>query len=209
MLHGGWFPLAVALVIFVVLNTWQQGREIVTRNRRELEGPLQAFVEDVRKREGVLRPSRTAVYLNANKDTAPLALRANLEHNDTLHETVVIVSIETLTVPHVQEAKRIKVDELGYEDDGICHITMRFGFQDDIDIPATLRHAVEQLEGDVDLDGRVVLHLAHHDRRHPRRADAAWRKKLFVAIARNAANPVGYFKLPDEDTVVMGAHVEL
>ena len=209
VLHGGWFPLVVAVVIFTVLVTWQNGSAIVSKRRRELEGPLTDFVEEVRKRDDVFRPSRTGVFLNANPETTPLALRANLEHNRTIHETVVIISLEALNVPHVRHEKRIKHDDLGYKDDGICHMTARFGFQDDIDIPATLREGVKGIEGEVDLD-RVSYFIS---RATISPSDdpsmARWRKKLFVAIAKNAANPVVYFNLPDEDTVVMGAHVEL
>src|SRR5215217_1318600 len=151
--HGGWFPLVIALIVFVVLKTWQRGREIVTRNRRELEGPLQGFVEEARRRSRhVYRPKHTAIYLNADSDTAPLALRANLEHNETVHASVLIVSIKTLTVPHVQAAKRVKVDDLGYTDDGICHVTLRYGFQDDIDVPGDLHAVRGELEGKVDLE---------------------------------------------------------
>jgi KUP system potassium uptake protein len=210
VMHGGWFPLAIALVIFVILTTWQKGREIVTRNRRELEGPLQAFVEEARRRgEHVYRPKHTAIYLNANRDTAPLALRANLDHNETLHDTVLIVSIESLTVPHVQAAKRVKVDDLGYADDGICHITLRYGFQDDIDVPKHLHDAKDKLEGKVDLEDAsyFISRIAIIATRG--KGMWTWRKRLFVTIARNAANPVRYFNLPDESTVVMGAHVEL
>jgi len=210
VLHGGWFPLVIALLIFIVLTTWQRGREIVTRNRRDLEGPLQDFVEEVRRRgERVFRPEHTAIYLNANRDTAPLALRANLEHNEIVHASVVIVSIETLTVPYVQPSKRIKVDDLGYADDGLCHITLRFGFQDDIDVPAELRRALEQIEGKVDLDeasyfiSKITIVATRE------KGMRMWRKKLFVAVARNASNPVQYFKLPDDHTVVMGGLVEL
>jgi len=207
--EGGWFPLALALVLFVVLMTWQRGREIVTRNRTQLEGPLRTFVEEVRRHEPLFRPPHAGVYLNANAETTPLALRANLEHNDTIHETVVIVSIETLNVPHVRESKRVVVDELGYKDDGICHITGRFGFQDDIDVPGILRASAERLEGELDLD--TVSYFVSKMTIVPTAAPgmSRWRKRLFVAVARNAANPVGYFKLPDEQTVVMGAHVEL
>ena len=38
---------------------------------------------------------------------------------------------------------------------------------------------------------------------------AKWRKRLFLAISRNAASPVEVFHLPDERTVVMGSHIEL
>jgi KUP system potassium uptake protein len=209
VLHGGWFPLVVAALVFVVLMTWQRGREIVTARRTEMEGPLRDFVEEVRKQPDVYRAPRTGVFLNASPENTPLALRANLEHNHTVHESVVIVSIQTLNVPHVRASKRLKVDDLGYKDDGICHVTARFGFQDDIDVPETVRGAVEQLEGEVDLSEVSYfisrMTIVAGDAPGMRR----WRKRLFIALARNAANPVGYFKLPDEDTVVMGAHVEL
>jgi KUP system potassium uptake protein len=209
VLHGGWFPLVIAAVIFVVLITWQNGQAIVMERRRKLEGPLRAFVEEVRERDDVIRVPRTGVFFTAYADNTPLALRANLDHNGTVHETVVVVSLEPLNVPHVQDDKRLKHDDLGYEDDGICHVTARYGFQDDIDIPGILRGALKQLEGDVNLErvsyfiSRATIVITDDP------CMARWRKKLFAAIARNAANPVGYFNLPDERTVVVGAHIEL
>jgi KUP system potassium uptake protein len=209
VLHGGWFPLTVAVVVFVLLSTWQRGRQIVTRRRTEIEGPLDDFVEEVRGRESVFRAPRTAVYLNANPDTTPLALRENLRHNGTVHETVLIVSVHTIPVPHVQESKRVVVDELGYRDDGICRITARFGFQDVIDVPRVLALSAQQMEGDVELD--TASYFISRTTVIPTDAPgmSRWRKRLFVSVLRNAANPVVYFKLPDDRTVVMGAHVEL
>ena len=210
VLHGGWFPLAIALVIFVVLTTWQRGREIVTAKREELEGPLADFIEEIRDPEQpISRSPRTGIFLDANPETTPLALRANVEHNCVLHENVVIVSVQTLNVPHVEEAERVTVDDLGYRDDGITHVTARFGFQDDLDVPATLRSAAERLEREADFD-----HVSYFLSRISIIATdepgmARWRKKLFIAIARNSASPVPYFHLPDERTVVMASHVEL
>jgi len=210
VLHGGWFPLSIAGVVFVVLTTWQRGREIVTRNRTEQEGPLRAFVDEVRAMDPPIeRPPRTAIFLNANLETTPLALRANLEHNLVVHASVVIVSVETLRVPHVAEAERVSVDDLGYRDDGITHLTARFGFQDTIDVPGTLRMAAGSVEGDIDVDG--ASYFLSRITIVPTGAPgmAKWRKKLFVVVARNAANPVAYFGLPDERTVVMSSHIEL
>jgi KUP system potassium uptake protein len=210
VLHGGWFPLLIALIVFVVLTTWQRGREIVTRNRTEEEGPLRAFVEEVHDREApVARPKLTGVFLNANLDTTPLALRANFEHNQVLHENVVIVSVQTLRVPHVPEEERVTVDDLGYRDDGITHLTVRYGFQDTIDIPRTLHLAAKRLERDIDHEN--VSYFVSRITITPTDAPgmARWRKKLFTLIARNAANPVPYFGLPDDRTVVMGSHIEL
>ena len=149
--HGGWFPLAIAALVFIVLTTWQRGREIVTKRRIELEGPLRDFVEEIRDYDQPLqRAPRTGIFLDANPDTTPLALRANVEHNCVLHESVVIVAVRTLNVPHVDEDERVTIDDLGYGDDGITHVTARFGFQDDLDVPRTLRRAAKRLEGDVD-----------------------------------------------------------
>jgi KUP system potassium uptake protein len=210
VLHGGWFPLLIALIVFVVLTTWQRGREIVTRNRTEEEGPLRAFVEEVHDRETpVARPKLTGVFLNANLDTTPLALRANFEHNQVLQENVVIVSVQTLRVPHVPEEERVTVDDLGYRDDGITHLTVRYGFQDTIDIPRTLHLAAKRLERDIDHENvsYFVSRITITTTDAP--GMARWRKKLFTLIARNAADPVPYFGLPDDRTVVMGSQIEL
>jgi KUP system potassium uptake protein len=210
VLHGGWFPLLIALVVFVVLTTWQRGREIVTANRTEEEGPLREFVDEVRALDPpVYRAPGSAVFLNANIETTPLALRANVEHNHTIHACVVIMSIETERVPHVPVDQRVSIDDLGYRDDGITHVTARYGFMDKIDVPATLRRVADDVEGSFDLD-RASYFLS---RISIVRTDAPgmsrWRKRLFMAIARNAANPVTLFGLPDDQTVVLSAHVDV
>src|SRR3954471_219375 len=210
VLHGGWFPLLIALVIFVVLTTWQRGREIVTRNRTEQEGPLRAFVEEVHKMDPPpARAPRTGVFLNANLETTPLALRANLEHNGTLHENSVIVSVQTQRVPHIPDGERVTLDDLGYRDDGLTHLTVRYGFQDTIDVPGALRGCAEKIETDVDLENvsYFVSRISIVQTDAP--GMARWRKMLFKTIARNAADPVPYFGLPDDQTVVMGSHIEL
>jgi KUP system potassium uptake protein len=208
--HGGWFPLLVGLVAFVVLTTWQRGRQTVTEKRTELEGPLRDFVEKIRKLEPpVYRPPRTGVFLNANPETTPLALRANVEHNHAVHETVVIVTVETLKVPHVSTRDRVTVDDLGYRDDGITHLTLRYGFQDNVNVPRALRAAAKHIETDVDL--HAVSYFVSRINIETTRAPGMprWRKRLFVAIARNAASPIEYFGLPDERTVTVSSTVEL
>jgi KUP system potassium uptake protein len=209
VLHGGWFPLTIAAAVFVVLTTWQRGREIVSRNRTEVEGPLGAFVEGLRGKDPpVYRAAGAAVFPHATKETTPLAMRANVEHNNTLHRSAVIVSIQTLNVPHVPEADQVIIDDLGYKDDGISHVTARVGFQDEHDVPRILELARERgLERDC--DPVTASYFVSRMTIVPTGAPgmASWRKKLFVAIARNSANPVVYFALPDDRTVVMGSHV--
>ncbi|WP_028065534.1 potassium transporter Kup [Solirubrobacter soli] len=209
--HGGWFPLAIALVVFSVLTTWQKGREIVTKRRVDEEGPLRAFVDEVREYEPpVARVPGTAVFLNANPETTPLALRANVEHNHVLHDCVLIVSLTTERVPYVPVEERLAIDDLGYSDDGITHITGRYGFQDPLDVPALMRQAAERgVEGNPQLENPSYFVSKIQIIATDRPGMAKWRKKLFLAISRNAANPVEVFHLPDERTVVMGSHIEL
>jgi KUP system potassium uptake protein len=210
VVHGGWFPLAIAAVVFLVLTTWQRGREIVTTKRTELEGPLRDFVEEIRDPDQpISRSPRTGIFLDANPETTPLALRANVEHNCVLHDSVVIVTVVTLNVPHLEEDERVTVDDLGYRDDGITHLTARFGFQDDLDVPRTLRRAAKRLERDADFEhvSYFLSRISIIPGKTP--GMALWRKKLFIAIARNAASPVPYFHLPDDRTIVMASHIEL
>jgi KUP system potassium uptake protein len=214
VVHGGWLPLLIAATIFTVMTTWQRGREIVTARRIELEGPLSEFIKDVQKRQ-VPRVPGTAVFPHLTKDTTPLALRANVAYNQVLHERVVIVTVKSENVPHVRPGKRLTVDNLGDARDGIVHLTARYGFQDDQDIPEILRAACEQADQDhateLDFDAETAFYFLSQItiRRGDDRALRPWRKRLFIALAHQAASPASYFHLPDHRTVVMGFQVEL
>jgi KUP system potassium uptake protein len=207
--HGGWLPLVIAAGVFTAMTTWNRGLEIVTANRVREEGPLQDFVEEVRAHDPPLpRVPGTAVFPSPTKATTPLALRANVEHNHVLHTRVVIITAESVNVPHVRH--RVQVDDLGYTDDNILHVTARFGFQDEVDIPEALRVAQSKgLECELDFERlsyfltRITVLVTDEP------GLARWRKKLFVAMERNAASPVEYFRLPHDRTITMGSQIPL
>jgi KUP system potassium uptake protein len=210
--HGGWLPLTIALAVFTVLMTWRKGQEIVSANRSREEGPLRDFIEELDAREHpVQRVPGTAVFLNADTQTTPLALRANVEHNHVLHQTVIIVSIETERVPHVSDADRLTSDDLGYPADGIVGLTARFGFQDEPNVPALLHLAAQRhlLEPTIDVDH--ASYFLSQITIVPTDADgmSGWRKRLFLTMAHNAANPATYFGLPDDRTVTIGERIDL
>jgi KUP system potassium uptake protein len=210
VVHGGWFPLTLALVVFGLLTTWQRGRELVTAKRAQTDGLLVDFVEEIRTMDPpVFRAPGTAVCLTAAAGTMPLALRENVEHNHVVHEAVVIVSVETLKVPHVPRAERIVVDDLGYRDDGIMHISMRFGFQDEHNVPDALRQAAEQgLEADIEIDNATYFVSRITIVRGDAPGMSTWRKKLFTALANTSTNPVETFCLPEHRIVTVGSYVE-
>jgi KUP system potassium uptake protein len=209
--HGAWLPLAIGLVIFTVLTTWQKGRELVSRQRAVDEGPLRAFIQELHDRKPPLpRVSGTAIFLNRGKETAPLAMRANVEHNQVLHEHVLVLSIATLPVPHVAQEDRLEIDDLGYSDDQIYHVTARFGYMDTPSVPSLLPliHAAGQ-EGRLD-NGKVSYFLSTIEvRRGSTPGMSLWRKRLFIATTRLTADAAEYFQLPRDRTVIMGARIEL
>jgi KUP system potassium uptake protein len=208
--RGGWLPLLVATIVFVVMTTWQRGRRIVTGNRQKLEGSLQAFVDELHEHP-VPRVPGTAVFPHPSKDTAPLALRANVQHNHVRHDQVVIVSARAANVPYVDPADRLHVDDLGYDDDGIYHLTVKYGFSEPPNIPQALDQACGEgrLEPQVDVEAASYFLSRASIRTTPAPGMSRWRKLLFVTLAHNAANPADYFGLPADRTVVMGTHVDV
>jgi KUP system potassium uptake protein len=212
LVHGGWFPIVIALSVFTILMTWQRGRAIVTRNRMLAEGSLTAFINELDARvPPVVRVPGCAVFLNASADTVPLALRQNVVHNHVLHQLVVIVTVEAKRVPHVAPADRIQIDDLGDPYDGILLLHARFGFQDTIDVPAALRLAAaaggEGAAIDVDNASYFLSRITITPTRAP--GMAGWRKRLFVAMSRNAASPVAYFGLPEDRVIALGSNVDV
>lgn len=184
---------------------------LVTAKRSEAEGRLHDFVEEVRNMAPPLyRVPGTAVFLSVGKQTTPLALRANVDYNHVMHESVVIVSVETETVPHVEESERVVVDDLGYTDDGIVYLTVRYGFQDDQSVPTALRQAAAQdLSVKIDADNatyfvsEITIVLGNDP------GMRKWRKRLFLLLSRTSKSPVDFFGLPERRIVTMGYHIEL
>jgi KUP system potassium uptake protein len=208
--HGGWLPLVIALVVFTVMTTWQRGRHAVTANRVTREGSLAEFLDTV-QRDGVQRVPGTAVFPHPTKDTTPLALRANVERNCVLHERVIIISAHARTTPHVAADDALTVDHLGSEADGVVHVTLQYGFFDRPDIPRALAHLQAADHPEVDVDPSTASYFVSRAtlRAGPGSGWRRWRKRLFIVLARNAADPASVFALPADRTVVMGSEIEV
>jgi KUP system potassium uptake protein len=209
--HGAWLPILIGIVAFTVLTTWRRGREIVTARRERKEGPLRAFIDDIHSgRDPVRRVQGTAVFLNRNNHTAPLAMRASVEHLHALSDHVLILTIETQPVPHVPMGERLTLDDLGYADDGITHVGARFGYMDQADVPAVLSQ-IDQTEVEAPFDAASAsyflstIDLCLSD--SP--GLARWRKRLFIATSRITADAAEYFHLPRDRTVIMGSRIDV
>ncbi|WP_433275378.1 potassium transporter Kup [Pseudonocardia xinjiangensis] len=209
VLSGGWFPLIIGITVAVILMTWHRGREIVTRKRTEQEGPLEDFVRGVATSDDPpIRVPGTAVFLNANAGTTPLALRHNVRYNHVLHEHVLVLNVQNVTVPHVPRSQRLEIDDACVPDDGIFHLTVRFGYQDKPYVPAALRLARQK---GLDLDFKHATYfLSRITITHTREPGLArWRKRLFCVMSRNAVSPAAYFGLPPHQVVSLGSPIDV
>jgi KUP system potassium uptake protein len=205
--HGGWLPLLIAVTVFTVLITWQQGRQLVTAKREKEEGLLREFIDTLHERP-ITRVPGTAVFLNRGNTTVPLAMRANVEHNHVLHRNVVILSIETLTVPHAPEEDRVLVDDLGYTDDGIIHVTARLGYVENANVPEILTQAAAQsTELTVDPDDTSYFLSAIELKLGDTPGMPRWRKHIFLATTAITADAAEYFHLPREQVVIVGSQI--
>ena len=138
--HGAWLPLTIALVLFFVMVTWYRGRELVTTERFRVEGPLRKFVDEIRRTEPpVDRVPGTGVFLNRGKETAPLSMRACVDHLHSLPENAIILSLETLPVPRIRPKDRLEIDDLGYQDDRLTFVRAKHGYAEEYDVPKIVR----------------------------------------------------------------------
>jgi KUP system potassium uptake protein len=211
LIHGAWLPLLIALTVFTLMTTWQKGRRIVTAERDRQEGPLLDFVADLGTDSELIQVvPGTAVFLNRGNLTAPLALRANVEHNHVRHRHVVIMSLQTEPVPRVPAEERIVVDDLGYADDGILHVIAKFGYLETPNVPEALRMLDPELtEGPLQLEQASYFLSKIQLRAGDGPTMAPWRKRLFIATSYITADAAEAFGLPRDRTVIMGSQIDI
>ncbi|MGJ6121172.1 KUP/HAK/KT family potassium transporter [Mycolicibacterium sp. Y3] len=212
LVHGAWLPLLIAIAAFTVMVTWQRGRDVVTKAREEAEGPLQDFVDKLAADPAAtVRIPGTAVFLNRGGETAPLSMRANVEHNHVLHEHAVIMSLDVQPVPRVPDDQRITLDNLGYTDDGISFVSAKFGYMERPDVPAALRLVEEHPSMEAPLSVDDATYFLSKLELTPGDAPtmAPWRKRLFIATSYITSDAAGHFGLPLDRTVIIGSRIEV
>ena len=203
--HGGWFPLVMGAIVFTLLTTWKTGRRILAERLSRSTIPLSTFLESIGAESTVVRIPGTAVFMYSNSRGTPPALLHNLKHNRVLHETVLILTIETENVPRVPAAERLQMTPL---DHGFYRIILRYGFMEEPDVPADLARL--RLPGIEFNAGQVSYFLSRETllpTRHP--GMWLWREKLFSWMTRNARPATSYFNLPPNRVVELGMQVEL
>jgi KUP system potassium uptake protein len=200
---GGWFPLAVAAVIFTVLTTWARGRALMRRRLEEDALPLEVFIKSA---GSVHRVRGTAVFLSTSADIVPSALLHNLKHNQVLHERVLILNVKVEDVPHVPPAKRLETHGAGK---GFYRVILHYGFMDEVDVPADLVRigscgdSFNMMSTSFFL-GRQKLIAA---KEQP--GMALWREKLFAWMMKSSESAMEFFKLPTNRVIELGSQLRI
>jgi KUP system potassium uptake protein len=211
LLHGGWFPLTIAIAVIIIITTWLKGRKIINKERSTKEGSLKSYVTELDKKSPpVSRVPGHAVYIGHHSDLTPLALHAAVEQLHELHEKATIVSVQVRNIAHVSRDERAVFDDLGNATDGLSHLTLHYGYHDSINIPKTLE-SLRKLSSEIDFDPYTASYFVSLAKVVPTRSHtmARWRKSLFCIMSNSATNPSDYFKLPVENTVEMRTLIKL
>jgi KUP system potassium uptake protein len=203
--YGGWFPLALGVVVFAMMTTWRRGRELLLREIKQAGLALKPFIENITQHPPIRVPG-TAVFLTGNQNSVPSALLHNLKHNKVLHERNVLLTVEMLEIPVAEKSERINLITLG---DDFYGLALHFGFAEYPNIPQALMDCSrEGLKFDM-MDTTFFLSRENivADRRRP--GMALWRDKLFVFMARNALPATAFFQIPGNRLIELGAQVEI
>ncbi len=204
LVHGGWFPLAIAGAIFMLMLTWRDGRallyHVLQDTALDLKGFLQSlFVSPPTRVEG------TAVFLSTDPDIVPNALLHNLKHNKVLHAQNLFVTRRSHEVPWIGLDKRLEVEPLGHD---CWRVLVHYGFKNDPDLPKSL--ALLAGRG-IDLNPMTTSYFLSRNIVIPTPGSGLmpWREKLFAYMHQNATGTAEYLNLPSNAVVELGGKVEI
>jgi len=201
---GGWFPLAVGVVVFTLMTTWKRGRELLFERMHADSFDLDVFIDSLTYAPPPRVPG-TAVFMTSNPTGVPHALLHNLMHNKVLHERVVLATVDVHDVPFVPEIDRVEVRKINEQ---FWQVVVLYGFKDEPDIPKALEHCAalglkfHMMETSFFLGRETLI---------PRLNSSMplWREKIFVAMFRNAGSATTFFKIPSNRVVELGTQIEL
>ena len=203
---GGWFPLVVALGLFIVMTTWRKGRQLML-DEQNLGGLTQEeFLASMKVGKQITRVSGTAVFMCGSRGRTPIALLHNLKHNKVIHERVIFLTLVTDDVPLVPREQQVELEQLG---EGVWRLTGHYGFMQEPDVPQLLRRARNLHAFECEAD-QVTFFLGRETIvPSKKRGMALWREHLFAFLSKMAQAPAHFFKLPENRVVELGMRVRI
>ena len=200
---GGWFPLLVAAVGFTLLTTWARGRKLMLSRMDEAALPTSVFIKSAAG--SATRVPGTAVFMTTSAEGVPHSLLHNLKNNKVLHERIFLLTVRIEDVPYIRTDERASVQDYG---SGFYRIILRYGFMEEIDIPAALARVegvgptCKMMDTSFFLARQTLLPAA-------KPAMPLWRERLFAWMLRNAESAMEFFKLPPNRVIELGSQLEI
>jgi KUP system potassium uptake protein len=203
---GGWFPLLIGVGLFTLMSTWRRGRQLLRVRLANETEPLEDFLRGIAEKPPVRVPG-TAIFMTGRAKGTPPMLLHHLEHNQVLHERVILLTVLTEEVPRVPTADRLEVEVL---EQGFLRVTAHYGFMQNPNVTVALRLLEEVLGFEVDVD-TATFYLGRETLIPTDELPGMmlWREKLFAFLSRNAARATAFYGIPPDRVVELGLQVEL
>ncbi len=203
IIYGGWFPIIIALLIFTCFSTWRRGRTILNRRLAPSGVNISSFLKGILEHPPIRVPG-TAVFLTASTEGIPHALLHNLNHNKVLHEKVILLTVKTADIPHIDSKNSLTVESLS---SGFYQASILYGFKDSPHIPKqlllgkTMNLPVEPMTTSYFLSRQTLV---------PKFGDGMvlWREQLFTLMARNSGSATAFFQIPANRVIELGTRIE-
>lgn len=206
IIAGGWVPILIGAILFTILMTWKDGRELVLKRVSKDALPIDLFIRSINMGNDTKFVPGDAVFLTGTPNIVPHAMLHNIKHNKVLHQRNVIVTVVTQDIPYVAQADRIHVEKL---DDRFYRVIMHYGFKDQPNIPKALAQAYQELGFEFDLmqmsffiSRDRVIHAVGGGM-------AAWREKLFISMQKNTSPVSDFYQIPTNRVVELGSQIEI
>ncbi len=202
--HGAWFPLVIGAIVFTVMITWKQGREMLWSRLRRRTLTLEKFLESIAE-DPPVRVDGQAVFLTGNPDMVPVALLHNLKHNKVMHTSIAFLNFRTREIPRVPNDQKVEVTKLG---SGFYKIIAYYGYMED----PRIVHILSLAKGKgLDFDPDKISYFLGREKLTISRKPGMWRWriKLFSFMSRNAMEASDFFQIPGSKIIELGVTLEL
>ena len=203
-LDGGWVPILIGVVIFIIMETWYHMRRHVGERITTDTQPIREIIPDVLSIRQVSVPG-TGIYMWSNPRGIPPALMNNLKHNKILHRQIIILTIKYANVPYVNPKESITIEKLA---DGFYRVIAKHGYKDPADVQEIIK-TLNKMGIKID-ENKLSFYLGREtvivEDRFSRKN---WKKKLFVALYSNAESATKYFNIPADKVMEVGIQYKL
>lgn len=204
IVDGGWFPLMMGAITFIIMTTWRRGRELLLNKLQNDTMPLDLFIKSLESSAYMV--SGTAVFMTSSPKVVPHALLHNLKHNKILHERNILITMNTRDIPYVDESERIDVEVL---DKHFLRVIAYYGFKEQPNVPQALEQALTKLNQPYNIMDTSFFVSRERVIHNVGDGIVSWREKLFISMQLNTSPASDFFQIPANRVVEMGSQVEI